>query len=464
MRSVSTTISGQINRRSVAAGFGQQILAGASYLLALLMPFSIYWPLTAPLIAGVFIPFVTPSLFLPDIAVALAIISVVANRRRLDLGPLEIIGPLAGLCLLAALTAPWALSTPLALYSAARWVIAFVVYLCFAQRLIPIERIVWLFVAGLCLHTIVGLFQVSANGPLGLPGEMAIANSFDLAWTFRASGFSFHPNVLGGYLVVGLLLSIPQLHRRLVLVGWWLMWIGLLATFSRSAWLAFALTAPLVFLWQIRRKAESRRPMLVALLGLFVIFAVAGFVWREQMTVRLQPVLRQTQQALETITPAAEAPSVADPAGEDTKLDRALASSNYALSERFVQNQIAFLVIKESPLQGIGAGNFPVFMRQLTLAIPPNFVHNVPLLLAAEIGILGAGLWLAMCLMFAWWLIRRWPAANGWAIAAVCAGLALGLIALFDFYPWGLNSGRLLTAMVFGFIARTASNDEGVTG
>ena len=254
-----------------------------------------------------------------------------------------------------------------------------------------------------------------------------------------------------------MLLIIPQLNRRLILAGWWLMWLGLLATFSRSAWLAIALTAPLVILWQIRRKPEMRRPMLVALLGLFAVLVVASFVWREQMTVRLQPILGQAQQVLETITPAPEGPPTTDPAGGDTKLDRALASSDYSLSERFVQFEIAFLVIKESPLQGIGAGNFPIFMRQLTLAIPPNFVHNVPLLLAAEIGILGAGLWLALCLMFAGWLIRRWRATDGWAIAAVCAGLALAIIALFDFYPWGLNTGRLLTVMVLGFIARTAS-------
>ena len=105
----------------------------------------------------------------------------------------------------------------------------------------------------------------------------------------------------------------------------------------------------------------------------------------------------------------------------------------------------------------LGAGNFPVYMRQLGLIIPPTYVHNVPLLLAAEIGIFGSGLWLALCLVIAWWLIRRWRASNGWVIVTLCAGLAIAIIALFDFYPWGLNTGRLLTAMVLGLIARTVS-------
>jgi len=106
-------------------------------------------------------------------------------------------------------------------------------------------------------------------------------------------------------------------------------------------------------------------------------------------------------------------------------------------------------------LAGIGAGNFPLFMRQLDLIIAPNFVHNVTLMLAAEIGVLGAGLWLVMCLAMAWWLVRHWKTGNSWLIASLCAGLALAVVALFDFYPWGLNTGRLLTAMVLGFVARS---------
>jgi len=46
---------------------------------------------------------------------------LVVNRRQLELGPLEFIGPLAGLCLLALLTARWTLSTPLVLYSLSHW-------------------------------------------------------------------------------------------------------------------------------------------------------------------------------------------------------------------------------------------------------------------------------------------------------------------------------------------------------
>ncbi len=458
MQVASSISRRQIDRRSITAAFRHHSLAWASYLLLLLMPFSFFWPILAPVIPGIFIPYVTPGLYLADMAIALTLIALLVNRRRLEPGPLEIIVPLAGLSLLALLTAPWALSPQLALYSVTRWIIAIVVYLCFAQRIVPLERIITVFIAGLCLQTIVGLAQVSTHGPLGLPAELAFPNSADLAWTFRAFGFTFHPNVLGGYLAAGLLLAVPQLGRKLVLAGWWLMWLGLLATFSRSAWLAVAMTMPLVTFWYFRRHPSMRRSLIIALLGLLVVLIAAGFVWREQMTVRLQPMLRQAQIALESIAPTGAEPPVVDPAVPDTSLDRALSSSNDSISERFTQVEIAFLAIKGAPLQGTGAGNFPVFMDRLVLSITPNYAHNVPLLLAAEIGIFGAGLWLTLCLALAWWLIRQWPQAGGWVIASLCAGLAITVIALFDFYPWGLNSGRLLTAMVLGFIARTISD------
>ena len=42
---------------------------------------------------------------------------------------------------------------------------------------------------------------------------------------------------------------------------------------------------------------------------------------------------------------------------------------------------------------------------------------------------------------------------------AICARLALGVISLFDSYPWTLNAGRLLTVTVLGLMQRTTELD-----
>ena len=46
------------------------------------------------------------------------------------------------------------------------------------------------------------------------------------------------------------------------------------------------------------------------------------------------------------------------------------------------------------PLTGLGAGNFPVAMKSFISLDPPQYVHNVMLLLSSEIGIAGGMIWL----------------------------------------------------------------------
>jgi hypothetical protein len=56
------------------------------------------------------------------------------------------------------------------------------------------------------------------------------------------------------------------------------------------------------------------------------------------------------------------------------------------------------------------------------------------------------------------------PRHNGWVVVALCAWLALWLIGLFDYYPWGLNSGRLLSATIVGLTGHVILDDKPVRG
>ena len=64
-------------------------------------------------------------------------------------------------------------------------------------------------------QALIGIAQVLLQGPLGLPGELALEPTHSGAaiiavpqrpW-LRAYGMTFHPNVLGGFLAVGLVLG-----------------------------------------------------------------------------------------------------------------------------------------------------------------------------------------------------------------------------------------------------------------
>ena len=94
-------------------------------------------------------------------------------------------------------------------------------------------------------------------------------------------------------------------------------------------------------------------------------------------------------------------------------------------------------------------------MRQAGTPVPPQYVHNVPLLLAAEVGAVSAGLWLWLWLAPIRLLGGRLATAP-WAMALLAAWLALGMIGLLDSYPWGLNAGQLLTALLLGLLVRQA--------
>lgn len=422
----------------------------ATYLFLLLMPFSLFWPIERPFTGDTLPLYVALGIHLSDLALVLMLLISVFTVRRW--GPFELSGPLVALALLVLIAAPWAIVPRLAGYMALRWLIAFAVYLWFVQKMVPVERMIQWFVAGLCLHVVVGLAQVMVQHPLGLPSELALPLSAkwvsvvslpDSRW-LRAYGLTFHPNVLGGYLAVGLLLSMPLLYRRSIRCAWWLLWLGLFITFSRSAWLGTMLAMPVVTAWIAWRYPQQRRTLLVAFFGAALVLLAGSVIWHQQLAV---PTATPSWPTMTASPPVSPTPTVLPEMATSSKAHGAELSLWHWQQEAISR---AIGVIKERPLLGVGAGNSVLVMQD-------NFspTHQVPLMLASEAGVFGGGLWLSLCFTIVLLLIRSWRQSNSWLIVSVCAWLALAVIGLFDFFPWGLNSGRLLTVMVSGLIARS---------
>ena len=400
-----------------------------SFIFALLLPFSSYWRLGNSTFPGLLDLYVVPVFYLSDLALAAFLLTGVIKffregipKRRLYI----FAAPLLSFGGLALLTAPFALDPALAGYTALRWLIAAAVSLRFLQGDIHLPSFVKVFVAGLLVHVAVGVGQVLAQGPLGLAGEMALPLTqpgvaiVALAgrnW-LRAYGMTFHPNVLGGYLVVALLLGMPLLSRRFGwILLWWTLWGGLFLTFSRSAALAAILTVPVLAAWLFWKQPSGRRSLATALAGVALIGAVGGVIFAEQLLVRLRT---------------------------------ATATEALSITERGAQIQTAIGILAARPLNGVGAGNFPLAVQPSATARRPLPVHNVPLLLASEVGVLGGALWIWIFLAALVMLIREGRRLNVWAFSGLCAWLALCIIALFDYYPWGLNTGCLLSATILG--------------
>jgi O-antigen ligase len=213
-----------------------------------------------------------------------------------------------------------------------------------------------------------------------------------------------HPNALGGFLLVSL-----------ILVGWpkkkknspfWLTLIlggmALVLSFSRLIWFASLLIG---FGWLLFPRLAKGKSFLIWFFFLMIFSSLFFF-----LTLPLS--------GLET------------------------------LNQRLALTKEALEMIKTYPLAGVGLNNFisqlPSFWQPFGQTYWLQPVHNLFLLIAAETGLPGL-------LIFLWLLIltfRRLLAKNHWRlILALALVLFLGL---FDHYWLTLQSPQLLLSLIFG--------------
>jgi O-antigen ligase len=424
--------------REVAASFHRRLCeSGVSWshaLLVLALPFSLYRPLARPSMPGVLDIYVTPGIYLTDFAILGVLLSTLLLQkpwRNPFFGERKITFPFLTLVGLAVLSIPWSMSPKVALYSAFRWLIALLLYLALLQIRFPIERTIAVFLVGLSIHALIGALQVLHQGPLGLPGELipvwdpsrVASIQVGSHWSLRAYGLTFHPNVLGGFMAVGLILSLPLLRKTWAIPFWMLLWMGLFLSFSRSAWLAVALALPLVVGALIWQRVQMRRRYLIISVLVIVLLLAFVLLQFDQLRGRLSLITSPSERA--------------------------------SWSGRGELIVTSLRAIMARPWTGLGAGNFPLAASIASIEEVPHPVHNIPLLMASEIGILGGIIWLCLWLLPGLTLLSSGTKKELWSLVLVASWLAIGIIGLWDFYPWGLESGRLLSVTLLAWTSRT---------
>ena len=401
------------------------IYLGVLGFLAWVIPFSVYWPVGRPVDLAIFLLYVTPGIYLTDIAIILVVILFLRGFRPelfvslLDLAKkVKFISlPLLVLVIVAGLSIPFARSHLLAVYTTLRWLIAVVLFFSMLGLGFSTSQFITFLIVGLGVEVCVGIGQVIHQGPLGFPGELALEITqpraaiirLENASFLRIYGFSFHPNVLGGYLCAGLVLSLPLLKQMWIRLIWWLMALGLVLTFSRSAWLAAALTIPLTTAWLFWRFPDLRHPIRWTFIPALLLGLGAIALFFEEITVRLNPFQSYPEYT--------------------------------SIIGRGQLIAISLDIILQKPLTGIGAGNFPLAVLDYKTLDPAHYVHNVPLLLASEVGLLGGLLWYWLWLAPLGKIQRYWKSDRPWLFVLIMAWFAWGIISLWDFYPWALELG-----------------------
>lgn len=360
-------------------------------LLLVLLPTQLgfhFWPEWTHIL-GRRVDYLSPTIYVTDILIILLLITWFFTKRSKFS-----IKSLLFFFVFAAINIFFAKSQPVAIY---KWlkVLEFMGLGFYIIKTKPNKsRVTYCLSLGVLYSSILAILQFIFQRSLGLwiIGERTF--SADTPGIARAvvAGREFlrpyatfpHPNVLAGYLAVLLPIIIQytnnQIYKFIALLGS----IALVFTFSRSAWIAFLIGLGI-----------AKKKFILPLLLIFFIFLFRFNVNEESVVVRNQ------------------------------------------------LNAVAVQMWQTSPVFGVGLGNFLVELPKYLVSRDVYFlqpVHNIYLLIFAETGVVGLGL-------FVWIIYSFVKKKNSFIIhTSLFIILLLGFI---DHYPITLQQGQLLLTILF---------------
>lgn len=329
----------------------------------------------------------------------------------------------------------WSHDYNIALYNTSLFLLGFFLYILLPQHTLSFKTASLLLLIGASLHSVIALTQfltqsidaqaiLNISSHLSESGTTATITDITGRW-LRAYGGMTHPNILGGSLVLSILLGLHtyvqtrksyKFMRITLLVSLSLIFIGLIVSFSRSAWIALLvglITATLI-LWHkkqsLLRKIQMPLLAFVSIGILFLLFLPQLFHTRS---------IEHTQFYHNSV------------------IDRTL----------FIDQ--AKELLQSAPLTGIGQGNMTITsykdsvspLKQIWHYQP---VHNIFLLIFTELGIIGFLFFmmlLSIIVHMIWRASKIHPMTHAF-FASIC--IALLVIALFDHWLITSHFGILL--------------------
>ncbi len=287
----------------------------------------------------------------------------------------------------------------------------------------------------------------------------------------RAYGTFPHPNVFAGFLLLSITCGLLLLFReKRVWFQYFLSFvvslqlIALVLTFSRTAWIGMAFLFIYSFInlfFRVyprsypREAKRSASTIKLAFLAVTLVILVSGVIFWPQIASRFK-------------------------------------MEGQALEERGLYNNLALSMIKKSPILGVGMGNFVARMGEFTPAeLQPwqyQPVHNIYLLILAELGVIGL-------ILFAFFIFnilktacppkffrekfwRAWltqKTTNVSRETSLCPKMfhvkhfitivfiGFLFIGFFDHYFWTLQQGGLMFWLVLGILMVQFNNRSGQT-
>jgi hypothetical protein len=449
-------LNSTLSPRTQLAAFLSSATRFAFAALLFSSPWMIQWldvqRRVGPLYAGYTDFYVYPSDLFLGLTLVLGFLALVVGGKKVQRGPWYFFFPLAALVALSFATALMGVDPALTLYHSVRLLGLFGLYIVLVNTPMRAEWIVVPLALAVLAQGSVGILQFVRQSSLGLGdfGELSLSPAetgvsilrIGDARFLRAYGLTEHPNLLGGLLAFALVYLLgyylAPAHGRaryLVLAPLALGIVALFVTFSRSAQLAFAIAAFLLALTALRDAAQRRRHLLD--LALAALLCAAALV---VPIANNQPLLWQR---------AGQGNAFTNNVGEQRSLDE---------REQLIES--ANRIFYQHQLLGVGNGALPLAMYFLDTEFPRNMydfqpAHLVVLDAAAELGIVGGGIWLWLMVapLLVMWRQRAKMISNAWIAAAAAAVIVTLIVGFFDYYTWLWQAGRLWQWSAWGIFA-----------
>jgi len=243
----------------------------------------------------------------------------------------------------------------------------------------------------------------------------------------RAYGTLPHPNILGGFVFLTLIgpASLFLTNKRPNYLALILLCLGIILTgltFSRSAWLALVSFAGALIL-KSKYFEHKKLFLLISTIALTIILTL--YPLRDLVFTRVS--------------------------------NSATATEQNSILGRLWYTQQAIEMAQKHPLSGGGIGSFVLELSDIAVdGVLVEPVHNIFLLVTAELGIVGLILMMGLFMSIA---LNIFKAKSPQTILASATLTGLGVISLFDHYLWTLAPGRLLLGLALGLWAGQAAHD-----
>jgi len=276
---------------------------------------------------------------------------------------------------------------------------------------------------------------------LGMAGQSAqdlgvSVVEFGIERWLRAYGSWSHPNIFGASLILSLLAIIyliPKIkhkyHKMGLIFASSFIWLGILFSFSRASWLLSGIIfiGGLIYIFKIAEGWVKKFAVYLWIYILILLIVFTFFCW---------PIVKTRLNI-----------------GESTRLEV------MSITERLNGYQQAGEIIKSNWLVGTGIGNYvfelqDVYTNVYTDVYTLQAVHNISVLILAELGVLGLVIILLLNCYLVIVLIKR----RQWSYLGLL--FILYVLMLFDHWWWTTASGMYILWVIMGLGVKQINLDK----